>query len=126
MVNDLSGSYVTTFARKKLGVRAGETDSAVTTESGTLGALGKVIGTGLKHPGSLEGDAIATDEARQELWLLGLTPHLGDGYAFSHAAGANLPAALIAWARGEVPNAVWLQPRADVVVAKYSSVTRVP
>jgi carbamoyl-phosphate synthase large subunit len=111
-------------------MRAGETDSAVTVESGALGALGRAIGAGLKHPGSLEGDAIAADKkldkgSAKEMWLLGLTPHLGDGYAFSHAAGRFAPAALIAWAKGEVPGAAWLRSRADVVIAKYSGVMRV-
>lgn len=122
VINDLQRNHVATLVRKKLGMRAGETDSAVTTDGGALGGLGEAIGKSLRHVGSLEGDAIVGDTS---VWVLGLNPRLGDGYTFSHAAGANLPAVLIAWAKGEVPDETWLQAKPDITAAKYSGVMRV-
>lgn len=123
VVNDLQGDYVVTLVREKLGLRVGETDSAVTADAMTLGGLGEALGKSLGHVGSLEGDALVDDRG---IWVIGMKARLGDGYAFSHVAGANLPAAILAWTKGEVPNEAWLRPEPGVTAAKYSGVAHVP
>jgi hypothetical protein len=57
--------------------------------------------------------------------VLELNPRFGGGYPFSHAAGANLPAALVAWALGDVPAASWLTVRSDVASAKCDRLVRI-
>ncbi len=116
VVNDLNGRYVATLARRKLAMRAGNTDRAVSVDDPVLEHLGQVIGNRLGHPGSLDCDVIATERGYS---VLDLNPRLGGGYPFSHCAGANLPAALLAWARGEPHDPSWLRTRPGVVVAKY-------
>lgn len=116
VVNDLSGQYACTLARRKLAMRAGNTDRAVTVEQDRLKLLGETIGYRLGHIGSLDCDAIATDD---RVCVLDLNPRLGGGYPFSHLAGANLPAALLAWARGEEPDPAWLASQPDVLVCKF-------
>lgn len=122
VVNDLQGLYVTTLVRKKLGLRVGETDSAITSDARTLGGLGGAVRTSLGHVGSLEGDAIVDDRG---VWTIGLRARLGDGYEFSHVAGADLPAVILVWTKGEVPDEAWLRSEPGVTAAKYSGVMRV-
>jgi len=117
IVNDLSGRYVTTFIKQKLGMRAGETDSAVTVSSEPLRALGEELGRSLGHIGNLDCDVFLSPEGA---WVLELNPRFGGGYPFSHVAGANLPAALIAWARGEAPDPRWLRTDTGVMSSKFS------
>jgi carbamoyl-phosphate synthase large subunit len=50
--------------------------------------------------------------------VLELNPRFGGGYPFTHRAGANLPAALIAWAAGETIDPRWLVMQPDVATAK--------
>lgn len=117
IVNDLSGRYVTTFAKQKLGMRAGETDSALTIADEALSGLGRAIGESLGHLGCLDCDVFLGEKGPV---VIELNPRFGGGYPFSHAAGANLPAALLAWARGEAPDASWLQLEPGVTASKYS------
>jgi carbamoyl-phosphate synthase large subunit len=119
VVNDLDGRYVATLGRRKLAMRAGNTDRAVTVCDPRLDHVGETIGKRLGHIGSLEADVMVTEHACA---VLDLNPRFGGGYAFSHLAGANLPAALIAWASREEPEAAWFEPRPGVLAAKYDGV----
>ena len=117
IVNDLSGRYVTTFAKQKLGLRAGETEGAVTVSDERLGHLGATLGRTLKHLGPLECDVFLGAAGAH---VLELNPCLGSDYPFAHVAGADLPAALIAWARGEIPDPAWLRAEAGISSARFS------
>lgn len=118
VINDLEGRYVTTLVRRKLGMRAGETDRAVTCHDPELEALGERIGRLLGHVGNLDCDVIRGPES---FGILDMNPRFGGGYPFVHVAGANLPAALIAWATGLEPEPAWLRCRPDVTSCKYDS-----
>jgi carbamoyl-phosphate synthase large subunit len=115
VVNDLDGRYITTFARRKLAMRAGETDRAITVVDARLEALGATIGSSLGHVGNLDCDVFDVGGVYH---VLEMNPRFGGGYPFSHTAGANLPAALIAWANGRQPNPDWLRIRPNIVVSK--------
>jgi carbamoyl-phosphate synthase large subunit len=123
VVNDLDGRQVATFARCKLAMRAGETDRAVTVESFTLDQIGTAIGQRLGHVGNLDCDVFVAED---RLSVLELNPRFGGGYPFSHVAGADLPAALIAWARGEAPDPGWLRIRPGVRAAKCDRLAVAP
>ncbi len=116
VVNDLAGRYVCTLVKRKLGMRAGETDRAETVAHPELEALGERIGRLLEHVGNLDCDVFATGG---DCTILEMNPRFGGGYPFSHVAGANIPAALIAWAAGEEPDPSWLRARPGVAAAKY-------
>jgi hypothetical protein len=56
IVNDLTSRYVGTLARRKLVMRAGNTDRAVTVHRPMLIRLGESIGQRLAHLGDLDCD----------------------------------------------------------------------
>jgi carbamoyl-phosphate synthase large subunit len=115
IINDLEGSYITTFVKRKLTMRAGETDRAVTVKSEEMKQLGEKIGRKLGHIGNLDCDVIVG----QEGWcVLELNPRFGGGYPFSQMAGANIPAALIAWANGGEVDPHWLRVQENIASSK--------
>jgi carbamoyl-phosphate synthase large subunit len=115
IVNDLDGRYVTTFAKRKIRMRAGQTDRAITVHDERLAESGRRIGQCLSHVGVLDCDMIV---AGDRCYAIDLNPRIGGGYPFSHLAGANIPAALVAWVTGEAPELRWLQVEAGVAVAR--------
>lgn len=116
IINDLKGRYVTTFVKRKISMRAGETNQAVTVENDRLQKLGEMMGRKLSHVGNLDCDAFLTPE---ECYVLEMNPRFGGGYPFSHIAGANLPAMLLAWANGNHPVACWHKVKTNIKAAKY-------
>lgn len=106
VVNDLKGNYIVTFAKKKLAMRAGETDRAITTGEDELINLGRSIGEHLSHIGNLDCDVIRNSKG---LFVLEMNPRFGGGYPFSHESGANIPAALISWASGNCIDPDWIR-----------------
>jgi len=109
IVNDLNGRHVCTFAKRKLKMRAGQTDRAITVNDEKLEKLGRLIGEQLGHVGILDCDLFANEEGYR---VIDLNPRIGGGYPFSHVAGANVPSALIAWVNGEEadPRCFHIQP----------------
>lgn len=106
VVNDLEGRHVTTFVKRKLAMRSGETDRAVTVDDPELRALGARIGQALKQRGNLDMDVFRARDGR--LVVLELNARFGGGYPFSHLAGADLPRAIVAWLQGRAPDPAWL------------------
>jgi carbamoyl-phosphate synthase large subunit len=115
IINDLSGRHVCTFAKLKLRMWAGQTDRALTVHDESLQRLGQVIGQTLCHVGILDCDVLVTKAGYH---VIDMNPRFGGGYPFSHIAGANLPAALIAWALGEEPDPDWLTIRPNVAISR--------
>ncbi|MBD2387488.1 ATP-grasp domain-containing protein [Cylindrospermum sp. FACHB-282] len=115
VINDLESRYITTFVKRKLAMRAGETDRAITVRDETLENLGAKIGHKLGHIANLDCDVIVNS---QGFYVIEMNPRFGGGYPFSHMAGANLPAALIAWFNGETADMGWLKVEANVMSSK--------
>lgn len=106
VINDLSAQYVTTFVRHKLAMRSGETDIATMVDDPVLQRLGQSLGELVKHIANLDVD-VFVDSSGQAL-ILEMNARFGGGYPFAHMAGANLPAAIVAWLMNKVPDAEWL------------------
>ena len=106
IVNDFDENYVTTIVKKPISNWGGEADGAVTQDIDELKSLGKNISQTLGHLGNLDTDVFWDGESA---YILEMNPRFGGGYPFSHVAGANLPAAYLAWAEGEEPNPSWFE-----------------
>lgn len=117
VINDLLGRHVTTFVRRKVQMRGGNTDRAITVESEQLAALGRTLGEQLGHIGCLDCDVFVFPDSAPV--VVDLNPRFGGGLLFSHMAGANLAEALVAWRQGRVPSPSALSPRANVHVSKF-------
>jgi carbamoyl-phosphate synthase large subunit len=115
ILNDLNGRHVCTFAKRKLKMRAGQTDRAVTVEDKKIEKLGQLIGEQLGHVGILDCDLFASDQGNR---VIDLNPRIGGGYPFSHVAGANVPAALISWINGEQADPKCFQIQAHLTIAR--------
>lgn len=111
VVNGLDGRYRKTVVKEKMAMRAGETDAAETVESPVLEEMGRRLAEILQHRGNLDVDI---REAGGEYFVLELNARFGGGYPFSHAAGVNLPYALVMWAAGKEPEAQYLEARSGV------------
>ncbi len=97
VLNDFNGGYSGTYVRKKLSMRAGETDKAISVIDQRFEKIGRTIGSELGHIGNLDCDVFDQDG---ELYVLELNPRFGGGYPFSHEAGVNTPAIYIEWLKG--------------------------
>ena len=115
VVNSLEGDTVAVFVKQKLALRAGETDRARTVDHPAIEAVGFRLGRELRHLGNLDCDVFETSRG---IVVLELNPRFGGGYPFSQVAGANIPAALLAWLIGEVPHPEWLAVTPGVTAAK--------
>ena len=79
-------SFLGFTAKKKLAMRAGETDKAVTVNAEPFRAIIDKIAAVLPHRGNLDCDFLERDG---ELYLLEFNPRFGGGYPFTHLAGAD-------------------------------------
>lgn len=122
VVNDLSGRYRSCAVRRKVAMRAGETDVAeVLPADLRFETLARKLSALSRHPGNMDVDVFEIDG---ELTVLEMNVRFGGGYPFSHAAGMNLPRALVTWLRGGECNPSDLEVTAPGLYMKDISVAR--
>mgnify|MGYP004531350383 CR=1 FL=1 len=108
IMNDLNGNNVGVSVKKKLAMRSGETDKAITVDLPEVREMGRKIGESLGHIGNLDVDIM--QRADGAYCVLELNPRFGGGFPFSYEAGVNFPLALIKWLKGETVNPEILKP----------------
>lgn len=123
VICDLEGAFGAALARKKISMRAGETDKATSADVTPFVALAAQLAHAVPHPGLADCDVIVDGEGQP--WVIDVNPRFGGGYPFSHVAGADIPAAYIAWAAGRAVDPSWLEARANVTSAKFVGVAMV-
>lgn len=123
VVNDMSSEFATVLVRKKLQMRSGETDQAVSERPDRFYPLGKALSVVLSHLGTVDTDVIEDINGQQ--WLIDVNPRFGGGYPFSHMAGANIPAAYVAWASGQQADSDWLASHPGVLSSKFVGISKV-
>ena len=101
VINDLDGCHVATVVRRKLAMRAGETDIAEVIDHPGINAICQRLGRLTGHIGNLDCDLFVCGE---RICILEMNARFGGGYPFSHMAGCDLPGAIVRWAKGlDVP-----------------------
>lgn len=122
VMNDLEGNHRAVSVKKKLAMRAGETDKAQTVDNAEIRAIGHVLGKNLHHIGNLDVDIFEKDG---KYYVLELNPRFGGGFPFSYEAGVNFPGAIIKWLNGEEIDITMLQPRYGETYAKCDYLVKV-
>ena len=99
VINDLDKNYVATLVKKKIAMRSGETDHAITEDNPLMRDLGNFISKNLRHISILDVDVIWTEDGIPV--VLEMNCRFGGHYPFSHLAGANIPLAIVKWLKKE-------------------------
>ncbi len=99
VMNDLNGNNAGVAIKKKMAMRAGETDKAVTVDNEEIRQIGVRLGNTLKPIGNLDVDVM--QRRNGDYCVLELNPRFGGGYPFSYEAGANMPMAILTWLKGD-------------------------
>ena len=98
IINDLQGNHRAAIVKKKIAMRAGETDIAQICDVPEIQSeatrLGKITG----HIANMDCDFFMVDG---EPYVLEMNVRFGGGYPFSHMGGCRLPQAIVDWAQGK-------------------------
>lgn len=86
ILNSLDGEFIGYCAKKKISMRAGETDKSTPIKDSRFTISVEKISKKLQHIGNLDCDVL---EKNGDLYFLELNPRFGGGYPFTHSAGAN-------------------------------------
>lgn len=120
VVHDFEGQFVSTLVRRKLRMRSGETDQAVTVAPDDFVGVARAIGEVTAHRGLIDTDVLVDDAG--QMFVIDVNPRFGGGYPFSHVAGARIPHAYLAWHLGRPVEIDWCSYSADVTSAKTEDI----
>lgn len=115
VINDLQSVYQTTVVKRKLNMRAGETEKATVIADAELQHLGERLGRALQHRGNLDCDIIMREGTA---YVLDLNPRFGGGFPFSYLSGVDLPDAIIHWAKQQPYPKEKLEPKRYATFSK--------
>lgn len=87
------------LARRKIRMRSGETDQAITIDPQRFVPIASTIAAWTRHQGSIDVDLM--EDAVGDLHVIDINPRFGGGYPFSHMAGADVPSAFVAQLSGQ-------------------------
>ena len=97
LFGDRQGRPISVYCKRKLAMRAGETDKAITVNEPALMEFGQKLLSAMKLVGPADVDAIADKDG---IKLLEINPRFGGGYPCSHLAGADFCKKIIAMRNG--------------------------
>ena len=102
VINDLNGNFRKVNVRKKIAMRAGETDIAELVNEPAISAELQRLGKLTKPIANMDVDIF---DVNGTPYILEMNVRFGGGYPFSHMGGCNLPKAIVEWCNGnDVPN----------------------
>lgn len=122
IVGDLRepGALRAVLARRKLRMRAGETDKAVTVDPAPFVANAERIARAAHLSGLVDVDMFLAEGAEPS--VIDINPRFGGGYPFVHLAGADVPRYYLARALGHEIGEDWREYAPGVISAKHESV----
>jgi carbamoyl-phosphate synthase large subunit len=122
LVGDLRrpGELVAVLARRKLRMRAGETDKAASVDDRPFRRSAELIAGAASLSGLIDVDMFLDEQG--DVSVIDINPRFGGGYPFVHLAGADVPRYYLARAFGRAIDAGWREYEPGVVSAKYESV----
>ncbi len=115
VVNNLKGEFQACIAKKKISMRAGETDIGLIVNPKRFESIAKLLSTGISHQGVLSVDCFETENG---IIVTELNCRFSGHYPISHEAGANIPLFLVEQALGKDSSASLLQSKIGTYVAK--------
>jgi len=115
ILNDLNGEVLSCVIKRKLKMRAGETDQAITIKNDKLLDLALFVGKALGHVGPLDVDVFVDGDT---FHILEFNPRFGGGYPLAHAAGARFPELMVEMACGRKPENIVGQYIENLVMVK--------
>ena len=106
IINDLDGTYQNSIVKKKIAMRAGETDIAELMDVPEIRKETERLGKLTGHIGNMDCDVFLVDG---KPYILEMNARFGGGYPFSHMGGCNLPQAIVNWSQALTVPAEMLQ-----------------
>lgn len=113
--NDLNGNFLACIPKKKLAMRAGETDAAEIIKNEELIELGKKLSKETRHIGNLDVDCFFKNN---QVYILEMNCRFGGQYPFSHLAGVNFPKAIVQMLLGDKVEKKLLKAKAGTIGIK--------
>jgi carbamoyl-phosphate synthase large subunit len=120
---DLSGQFVAASAKKKIEMRAGETDIGETVDITPFSKFINKISRALDFTGLLSVDCLLTGGS---VYGIEINPRISGHYPFSHLAGARYPLQLVNWLKGGNTDLSLLNPKIGVRGVKMLTPTIFP
>ena len=114
--NDLKGCLATVVAKKKIAMRAGETDVAEIVDNTPFLKTGETLSNNLQHIANLDVDCFLDDEGN--VYVLELNCRFGGQYPFSHLSGVDFPKQIIEWLNGNGTSAEYITPTIGIKSCK--------
>lgn len=122
IINDLHGQFITVNMRKKIAMRAGETDIAELVNEPKIREVLEKLGKLTKHVGNMDCDVFMVDG---KPYVLEMNARFGGGYPFSHIGGCNLPNAIVGWVKGEPVDPSTLVSKINIKAFKELYLTKI-
>lgn len=120
IINDLNGEFQNAIVKRKMAMRAGETDIAEIVDEPEILKEAIRLGKLTKHIGNMDTDVFLVDG---KPYILEMNARFGGGYPFSHMGGCNLPKALVAWHKNEKIENNVLEAKIGILAYKELSIT---
>ena len=122
VINDLNGELKNVIVKKKLAMRAGETDISETVDEPIIKSELERLSKIMRHIGNMDCDVFLVDG---KPYILEMNARFGGGYPFSHMSGCDLPRAIVKWCENEEVDPATLDAKAGCKGYKELYITQI-